>query len=143
MKKYLITMCTIALFAVGFASSETPASENEREFQGTYLITDEDGVTWTFTFTCGEEPGHQVTAIKEGMDKDDMYYGRWHEVGEDSGIYSLSFDDFYAGDPILKFPDGRTNSYRSLYISDDNWLYKDQINLECKNPEKRIKIVKQ
>ncbi|MBR6892739.1 MAG: hypothetical protein IKN15_05835 [Bacteroidaceae bacterium] len=143
MKKYLLTMCTIILFAIGFASSTGP-TEEENSFEGTYVLTDADGVKWTFTFTCGD-PTNQVTALKEGMNEDDMYYGEWSSFFPVKGSYLLDFRDFHAGNPEFKFPDGKINFPGEwLHISSDGWLYKElnTENIESKNPNKRIKINK-
>lgn len=138
MKKYFLTTFVIALFAIGFASSE--ASEEEKAFQGTYVLTDADGVKWTFTFKCGD-PTNQVTAIREGMSEDDMYYGKW---SGSTKATLVDFGDFHAGDPKLRFPDGVINlAGEHLYVSDEGWLYKGHDYLESKNPNKRIKITKQ
>lgn len=137
MNKYFLTICTIALFAIGFASSEP--SEEEKERQGTYVITDVNGVTWTFTLTCGEL--NQVTARKEGMSEDDMYYGNWTLFPKSSCM--LSFTDFHAGNPPVAFPNGTVFSGdECMELGFDGYLYKSDTYLSSKNPNGRIKWTK-
>ena len=134
MRKYFLTTCIMALFAIGFASSEE--SEEAKERHGTYVITDVNGVTWTFALL----DENQVTARKEGMSEDDMYYGHWTLFSKSC---MLSFTDFHAGNPQIAFPNGTVwSDSECMELGFDGYLYKSDTYLTSKNPNGRIKWTK-
>lgn len=136
-KKILQTFCILLLFAIGFAASADD-SELYSKYGGTYYVIDNDGVKWTFTV----KDDYKLTALREGMSVDDMYYGKWSSIG--GGYVTFNFSDFYAFSPVLRFPDESSNwSTEYLRFTEDGWLYQEYEYMNSKNPNKRLKMNKQ
>lgn len=136
MKKNIQTLFLIMLFAIGFAAS-VDDEETFSKYGGSYQVTDQEGITWTFTV----KEDYKLTALREGMHIDDMYYGKWSYIG--GGYITFDFSDFYAMSPVLVFPDGSRNWETEFFrFTEDGWLYQEYTYLDSKNPNKRLKMIK-
>lgn len=138
MKKCYLTMIVMALFAIGFTASDD--SKEAEKLVGNYVVKDSKGTTWYFSFT----EKNKVTIKSQGMSDDDMYYGDWFAQIGGGWLCSLNFVSFYAGNPPIAFPNGCILSRgETIEVSDEGWIYKGSDNLKAKNPNARLKMVKQ
>lgn len=138
MKKYFMTVATVALFAIGFAASDD--SEVAEKLVGNYVVQDSKGTTWYFVFT----DNNKVTVKSKGMSDDDMYFGNWSAQIGGGWLCSLSFLSFHAGNPPIEFPNGCISSNgETIEVSDEGWIYNGSDNLKAKNPSARLKMTKQ
>lgn len=149
-------MVVMAIFAIGFASSESEEERLESDKknlelfggEGTYEVVDAEGNKWYYTINAD----HKITIKKEGMSDDDMYYGSW--------IWALDFDemfssntqesdtraiefgiDSYQGNPNLYWPDGSLEGDVATFSS-DGWLYRELESYKSKNPTRRLRMKK-
>lgn len=130
MKKYILSILTLALFAIGFAASDEDEATNSSNITGTYKVTDKIGQT--FTITLKEDR----TATFEGNGI--ISHCSWSEDIWNSGAFSLTFSD---DPPALVFNGGIAET---MYIPEvkDGWLYYDFTARDAKNPNRRLKITK-
>ncbi len=152
MKKYYLSIITIALFAVGFAASDEEDSANntnqeqkqeikeekqekkEDSFLGTYEVTDKVGCT--MRITLNEDETATITGVRG---ENVTYYCSWRDASwQDRGV-EINFSD---EKPYIVYEGGADeNKYEELYIK-DGWLYSGFRNVDSKNPKWRLKAKK-
>lgn len=146
MKKYILSIFTIALFAVGFAASDedstdsatideavtsnNPDDENA-SITGTYEVKDKIGQTLVLTL----KDDKTATVTLEGK----TYYCSWKRsanIGD--GEVELRFSD---DPPALVFEGGvaETMYYPEIL---GGWLYYNYTARKAKNPNRRLAIKK-
>lgn len=162
MKKYFLTMATIALFAVGFAASDEeenssnssndsskPQTEQKQEqkkesqevkseqkqensFLGTYEVTDKSGRKVTLNINEDE-------TVTGSDDIYPPYYGSW--TGPTSeGIIIITFAE--DNKPYLIYEGGEDNHALGVLYLRDGWIYTGGDNAHAKNPRWRLKVTK-
>jgi hypothetical protein len=160
MKKYFLTMATVALFAVGFAASDEeenssnssndsskPQTEQKQEqkkesqevkseqkqensFLGTYEVTDVTGCKVTLNINEDET----VTGSNEYGSN---FYGSW--TGP-TGVGIII--NFAETKPYLIFEGGKDKYMLPVFYLSDGWIYTGGENASAKNPKWRLKVTK-
>jgi hypothetical protein len=160
MKKYFLTMATVALFAVGFAASDEeenssnssndsskPQTEQKQEqkkesqevkseqkqensFLGTYEVTDVTGCKVTLNINEDET----VTGSNEYGSN---FYGSW--TGP-TGVGIII--NFAETKPYLIFEGGKDKYMLPVFYLRDGWIYTGGENASAKNPKWRLKVTK-
>lgn len=131
------------LFAIGFTASDEDSSDNASayaELCGTYVITDEDNVSYSITVN------NDKTIVAESNGR--KYYGSWSKPWENSGYGLIRFQ--FAGEnedkPRIKFKGGSIFWIDNDYaIAEDGFLY-GSVNgygaPKMHNPQYRLKYRK-
>lgn len=146
MKKYFLSILTIALFAVGFAASDEDStdsatideaitsndSDNENAgITGTYEVTDKIGQTMVITL----KEDKTATVTLDGK----TYYCSWNRYANiGDGEVEVSFSD---DPPALVFEGGVAETMYGPEIL-GGWLYYDYTARKAKNPNRRLQIKK-
>ncbi|MBR6892738.1 MAG: hypothetical protein IKN15_05830 [Bacteroidaceae bacterium] len=139
--KIVYTILTMMAFSLGFAASDDFENDEEKEKAtqnavGTYAITDEDGIPYTFTIN------EDMTMTAEG--KGNKYYGSWE-------FYRKIVNFKFSGDtneyPRIQFKADKkgASSYISntFFIANDGFLYcNSDYEVERHDPDYRLKIKK-
>lgn len=117
--KYLYSIITLVLFAVGFAASEESEESEESKVEtsnlcGTYIITDENNVTFSI------KVNDDMTVVAEGNGQ--KYYGSWSNI-----VDRVRFK--FSGDaderPSIIFKEGNLRIDNDYEIADDGFIYGD------------------
>lgn len=149
MKKYILSIFTIALFAVGFAASDeenSSGSSNEQEqtvkeeksnIPGTYEVKDKVGCT--IRITLKEDGTATITGVRG---ENVTYYCTWHDQSyHKNRMAIIEFSDFDKR-PYLFFDGGTTEKFSDCcFLSKDGWFYYSVLP-ETNNPEWRLKATK-
>ena len=152
MKKYILSIFTIALFAVGFVASDEEESANntnkeqkqetkekveekkEDNIFGTYEVTDKEGTTLLITLNEDES----ATVKIKGSGK--TYYCYWRDYRSIKDGISVSFEGGKER-PIPVF-EGGIDEHSLNWIIKDGWLYSYYDTARANNPEWRLKATK-
>ena len=162
MKKYFLTMATVALYAIGFAASDEEESSNssssssapqteqkqeteadrqaqeqkekqEGNFIGTYEVTDKVGCT--IRITINEDETATITGVKG---ENVTYYCSWNDWRKTGYGIGITFSDER---PYLVFEGGdNTAKYPRIHLK-DGWLYTSDA-VKSNNPKWRLKATK-
>lgn len=132
MKKYMLSMLTLALFVVGFVSSGASDESDQSNFIGTYEVTDKVGST--MRIKLNEDESATITSVRG---ENVILYCSWSE-SLDCGI-GIHFSD---QKPNLVYEGGAIDIYSSCVYIKDGWLYSGYSNAKAKNPQWRLKITK-
>ena len=125
MKKYFLSILTLALFLIGFAAS------NSTSAPGTYEVTDKVGNTWRIIIK--KDKTATVTNVK---DDENVIYCKWRDLRSLSGGICVMFHNSY---PPIVFEGGMLNGSFSLY--DDGYLWDDDYG-DSKHPKWKLRYKK-
>ena len=140
--KYLYSLIVMAFFAIGFAASDDEESSSTITFKnercGTYVITDEDNVSYTIKVN----DDYTIVAESNGH----TYYGSWSIQWKKSNSF-IRFE--FAGEnedkPRIKFKGGEYWIDNNYAIADDRFLYGDAWGYgtpDRHDPQRRLKYRK-
>lgn len=143
MKKYLYSFITLAVFAIGFAASDTDDTVDEStaaELCGTYVITDEDNTRYTIVVNDDK------TIVAESNGR--KFYGSWDKTWDKSqqGLLTFKFAGEDEDKPRIKFKGGVYWIANDYAIGDDGFLYGDAFGFGTPrrhDPKYRLKYRKE
>ena len=114
--KTIYTILTIMVFTLGFAASD---DEEKKQFIedtiGTYVITDEDGTTYTIIINS------DMTMTAEA--KGNTYYGSWSR--NINGLAEFKFSGDVQEYPRIRFMADKKDNACTPYISNDYFIAND------------------
>lgn len=133
--KLLCAFATLIVFAIGFSATDEYDKYYEvfvNNNKGTYVFTDENGVTFTLTFNSDMT----MTADANGK----TYYGKWGE-----GLDCVNFQ--FSGSDSSDYPKIAFKADKYLYIDNDyyitdGFLYGRYHDIKSRDPAYRLKIKK-
>lgn len=153
MRKYLLTMAVIVVFAIGFAASDDSSSSSSTsseevqkpaqkpDFLGTYEIKDNAGIVYHFVLN---EDGTVKIIFNPDIEHGRHYTltGKWKDCRKYHSGVQIEYDDIDRI-PAIRFPNGIHADWsdKCAYLR-DGFYYPDFFTCDKKNADWRLKYTK-